>query len=130
MLEVLDTLYHVIFPRDVNSQTTLSALIRKQRFDSELRQYEQSRYKRDDDPDVDYSFFGNQMTAICEELQNPTPRRGWESWFQKYSAQRYMLMATMIGVFIAVLLGVLGLGVSAFQAWVSYQQWKHPVKEA
>jgi len=40
-----------------------------------------------------------------------------------------MLMATMIGVFIAVLVGILGLGVSTFQAWVAYQQWKHPVKE-
>ncbi|KAF2854455.1 hypothetical protein T440DRAFT_552295 [Plenodomus tracheiphilus IPT5] len=128
-LEALYTLYHVLFPPDADSQTLLSTLIRKYRFDDDLRQYEQSRYKRDDDPDVDYSYYGVQMADVYDELREPRPRPGWESWFQKYSAQRYMLMATMIGVFIAVLLGILGLGVSAFQAWVSYQQWKHPVKE-
>jgi hypothetical protein len=35
-------------------------------------------------------------------------------------------MTTMIGVFIAVLIGLLSLAVSCFQAWVGYQQWKHP----
>ena len=41
-----------------------------------------------------------------------------------------MLMATMIDVFIAVVIGILSLGISGFQAYVSYQQWKHPVKDA
>jgi hypothetical protein len=41
-----------------------------------------------------------------------------------------MLKATMYGVFIAVTLGFLGLGVAVFQAWVGYQQWKHPVKDS
>jgi hypothetical protein len=35
----------------------------------------------------------------------------------------YMLLATMTGVFIAVVLGFLGLVVAIFQAWVTYQQW-------
>ena len=38
-----------------------------------------------------------------------------------------MLMITMIGIFIAVLIGLLGLEPAAFQAWLTYQQWQHPV---
>ncbi|KAI8940884.1 hypothetical protein NX059_002144 [Plenodomus lindquistii] len=94
-----------------------------------MRYYEHARYKRDGDAGVDYSYFGVQMAAIHEEIQNPTPHPDWDSWLQKYSGQRYMLMATMIGVFIAVTLGVLSLGVSAFQAWISWQQWKHPIQQ-
>jgi len=37
------------------------------------------------------------------------------------------MMATLIGVMMAVTLGLLGLAVAIFQAWVAYQQWKHPV---
>lgn len=36
-------------------------------------------------------------------------------------------MATFIGVAFAVVLGILGLAVGMFQAWVGYQQWQHPV---
>ncbi|OAL50941.1 hypothetical protein IQ07DRAFT_406671 [Pyrenochaeta sp. DS3sAY3a] len=129
-LEVLDTIYKVLFPPDVKSQKLLSSLVRKYRFDKDLLHYDMARYRRDDDPIVSYSYYGTQLASLYDELQNPTPRPGWESWFQKYSSPRYMIMATMVGVFIAVILGVLGLGVAGFQAWLTYQQWKHPVKES
>ena len=128
VLEVLDTLYHVLFPSDRASQALLSSLVRKQHFDKSLLQYDMARYRRKDDPDIVYSYFGTRIADIYDEVQDPTPRPGWESWFQKYSSPRYMLMATMIGVFIAVILGFLGLAVASFQTWVSYQQWKHPVR--
>lgn len=37
------------------------------------------------------------------------------------------MMATLIGVMIAIVIGFLGLAVATFQAWVAWQQWKHPV---
>jgi hypothetical protein len=37
------------------------------------------------------------------------------------------MLATLIGVIVAIILGRLGLKVGIFQAWVAYQQWKHPV---
>lgn len=36
------------------------------------------------------------------------------------------MMATLGGLFATVVLGLLGLVVGIFQAWVAYQQWKHP----
>lgn len=130
VLEVLHTIHDVLFPSDTGSQALLSSLVHKNGFDADLLQYELARFQREDDPPVDYPYFGTRLADIYDELQSPTPRHGWENWFQKYSAQRYMLMATMIGVFIAIVIGILGLGISGFQAYVSYQQWKHPVNDA
>ncbi|CAN9413435.1 unnamed protein product [Alternaria alternata] len=124
-LEVLDTLYCILFKDDASE-----ALVPKYGLDLDLLQCGVSRYRRKDEPEVDYTYIGTRLKEIYDEIQHPSPRRDWENWFQKYSAQRHMLMATMIGVFIAVVIGILGLGISGFQAYVSYQQWKHPVKDS
>ena len=36
------------------------------------------------------------------------------------------MMATLGGLLVAILLGLLGLGVGIFQSWVAYMAWKHP----
>ena len=128
-LETLDTLHHVLFPSNCSTQTLVSTLVRRHGFDEDVLQYASTRYRRDDDSECTYAYFGNRLAEIYDEMQDPAPRRGWERWLQKYSAQRYMLMVTTIGVCIAVVLGFLSLSVSAFQAWVSWQQWKHSVKQ-
>jgi len=125
-LEVLDTLHNILFPDDRSE-----ALIQKYGFDSDLLRHDVSQCRRGDDPrEFEHLYFGTRLREIYDELQNPTPHREWESWLERKSGGRYMLMATMIGVFIAVIIGLLGLGISGFQAYVSYQQWKHPVKDA
>jgi hypothetical protein len=128
-LEVLDTIYQVLFPSNKSTYALLSSLVRKNGFDPDMLQYEWTRYRREDDPEVTYAYFGVRLAELYDELQAPIPRYSWERKLQKYSAQRFMLMATMIGVFIAVVIGILGLGISGFQAYVSWQQWKHPVKD-
>lgn len=40
------------------------------------------------------------------------------------------MMATVAGVFMAVVLGVLGLGLQGFQAWVAWKQLQYTVREA
>jgi hypothetical protein len=37
------------------------------------------------------------------------------------------MMATLVGVLIAIILGIAGLAVSSYQAWLGYQQWQHPI---
>jgi len=124
-LEVLYTLYNILFPDDRSG-----TYVTKCGFDPDVLRCDVSRYRRKDDPEVDNTYFGTRLKEIYDEMQNPTPRHDWANWFHRHSAQRYMMMATMIGVFIAVIIGILGLGISGFQAYVSYQQWKHPVKDA
>lgn len=55
------------------------------------------------------------------------PEISWTRLVLLCDSKRYVMMATLAGVMIAVVLGLLGLAVSVFQAWVGYQQWKYPV---
>jgi hypothetical protein len=130
VLEVFDTIHRVLFPSDHESQALLSSLVAKRGFDKDLLMFESWDHYKHNDPGLSYPYFGNRLVELYDELQNPKPRSRLESWFERKSGARYMLMATMIGVFIAVIIGILGLGISGFQAYVSYQQWKHPVKDS
>ena len=66
---------------------------------------------------------------LYEELENPTPR-GMEKWFERRSGARYVMMATLIGVMIAIMFGMVGIALSSYQAWLAYQQWHHPLQLA
>jgi len=41
-----------------------------------------------------------------------------------------MIMATLVGVIFAVVLGMASLAVSSYQTWIAYQAWQHPVAPA
>ena len=126
-LEVLDTIHKVLFPPDPESHALLAKSVSRHGFDEDCLRYESASYRRENEFEGTYAYFGSRLAELYEEVQNPTPRGWFQTWFERRSGARYMMMATMIGVFIAVIIGILGLGVSGFQAWVSYQQWKHPV---
>lgn len=64
---------------------------------------------------------------LYEELENPRPRGWMNTWLQRKSGARYMMKATIIGVAIAIILGIASLAVGGYQAWISYQQWQHPI---
>lgn len=131
LLEVLYTIYKLLFPPGRESQIVLSSLVRKGGFDKDMLRYTIERFRRDDDREIDYSYFGERLIELHNELKDPSPRNWFERLFEggTKSAERKMLMATTIGVFIAVTIGMVGLVVAGFQAWVGYQQWKHPVKD-
>ncbi|ORY17649.1 hypothetical protein BCR34DRAFT_621819 [Clohesyomyces aquaticus] len=74
-----------------------------------------------------YHYFGSRLAELYDELQNPTLRGWFQTWLKRRSGARYVMMATLIGVVIATVIGLLGLGVASFQAWIAWQQWKHPV---
>jgi hypothetical protein len=65
--------------------------------------------------------------ALYEEICEPKPRRGLKRFIEEKSRDRHLMMATLIGIIIAIVIGLLGLGVAGFQAWISWQQWKHPI---
>jgi hypothetical protein len=109
MLEVLYSIHDILFPSDQESRAFLKLLVAKRSFDEDLLYYGSARYRRSDDSEIRYTYFGVRLAELYDELQNPTPRTNLESWFEKKSGARYMLMATMIGVFIAVTIDTLAL---------------------
>ncbi|KAH7268506.1 hypothetical protein B0J15DRAFT_418963 [Fusarium solani] len=127
VLEVLDSMQNVLFPFDSTSEQILRSLVSKQSFDPDCLRYDAAVYRGEDEGDLSYSYFGSRLVDLFEELEDPSPRGILEIWFQRKSGARHVMKATLIGVIIAIVLGILGLVVGIFQAWVAYEAWKHPV---
>ncbi|KAK7931729.1 hypothetical protein PG985_002441 [Apiospora marii] len=124
--EVLHSTQEVLFPFNSESEVILRSLMRKQSLDPDCVQY---GFAIGGD-DFAYSCFGSRLMDLYEEVDNPSPRGIMEKWFERKSGARYVMMATLVGVIIAVVLGILSLAVGLFQSWVAYEAWKHPVPTA
>ncbi|KAI0474208.1 hypothetical protein F4859DRAFT_482261 [Xylaria cf. heliscus] len=126
VLETLHTLRYVLFPIDSESQSIIRSLVAKEKFDPDNCHVNTSWELREEEL-VAYEYWGPRLMELHDEIENPTPRGLIETWMERKSGARYVMMATLAGVLIAILLGVLSLVVSIVQAWISWQQWKHPI---
>ena len=102
-------------------------LVDKKGFDPQCLEWESSSFRDSNDEHVAYQCFGDRLEELYDELESPTPRGVLDEWLHRKSGARYVMLATLIGVLFAVLLGMLSLAVSIFQAYIGYQAWKHPV---
>ncbi|KAI0974901.1 hypothetical protein F4678DRAFT_421199 [Xylaria arbuscula] len=130
LLEVLDSTQRILFPiSDAKSRKLLRSLISDSdySFDPETERFELSTVCNPGEENIPYVYFANQLEELFQESQSPRPRTWLEKQMQRRSGARYMMLATLIGVLFAVLLGVLALILSAIQTWIAYQAWKHPV---
>jgi biotin transporter BioY len=76
---------------------------------------------------VAYVYLADRLAELHDELKNPRPRGWLERQMERKSGARYMMMATLIGVIFAVILGMASLAVSSYQTWIAYQAWQHPI---
>ena len=127
-LEYLDSIQKILFPlSDPKSRALLLSLTTVASFDPDCLRFESASIRNADETDVEYHYLGTRLLEFYEEIENPTPR-GWvEKWLERKSGARYVMLATLVGVVIAVVLGMASLAVGSYQAWVGYQQWQHPV---
>ena len=127
-LECLDSIQKILFPlTDPISKSILLSLTASASLDPDCLLFESTSIRNQDEKEISYYYFGMHLLDLYAELESPTPR-GWvEKWFERRSGARYVMMATLVGIIAAVILGILGVGIGAFQAWVAYQQWKHPI---
>lgn len=117
----------ILFPFDSDSEQILCDLVSKESLDPDCLRYDSAVYRREGEEAASYQYFGGRLVDLFKELEDPSPRGVLEKWLQRKSGARYMMMATLVGVVIAIILGILGLAAGIFQAWVSYEAWKHPV---
>ena len=127
-LECLDSVQKILFPlTDRKSKTLLLSLTAKSSFDPDCLRFDSASIRNKDEKDIAYHYFGERLAELYDEMENPTPRGSLEKWLERRSGARYVMLATLIGVIFAVILGMAGLAVGGYQAWVGYQQWQHPV---
>jgi hypothetical protein len=126
-LETLDSLQDILFPLDHEPRKLLRSLVSKNHFDPDCPHFGPTDYRRDSEKEIAYRYWGSRLIDLYDEIENPKPRGLLQEMLEMKSRPRHVMMATIAGVIIAIVLGVLGLAVGIFQAWVSYQQWKYPV---
>lgn len=129
VLETLLTIKDILFANDAHSHAILQSLVSKKGFDPDiLRIVDAPQYVAAVKKPVSYVYWSTRLMELHDELENPTPRGFMERWLERKSGARYMMLATIAGVAFAILLGIVGVGLSAFQAWIGWQQWKHPAE--
>jgi hypothetical protein len=129
-LEALDTIQNLLFPlNDPKSRGLLQSLVSTAGFDPDTLRFENTsiRLPWENPSSNTYHYFGARLADLYEEVENPTPRGRAQEWFERRSGARYVMMATLVGVLIAIFLGIASLAIGVFQAWISYQAWKHPI---
>lgn len=98
----------------------------KQKFDPDCLRFSASDYRLEGEVEVAYTYLGGRLMDLYEESEDPTPRGVIDVWLKRRSGARHVMLATIAGVIIAIVLGVLSLAVAIFQAWIAYEQWKTP----
>lgn len=128
MLEVLDSIQGVIFPlSEPKSKRLLKSLIHPLSLDPDIVNFEFSSIRKAGEENIPYMYLADRLSDLYNEARNPRPRGWLERQVERKSGARYMMMATLIGVTFAVLLGIASLVVSVYQTWITYQAWQHPV---
>lgn len=115
-IEALDSIFKILFPPDPESQSFLSSLVSRNSFDEDCLRFEPIAYRSDDEKDISFNYFGSRLVDLYDELENPTARGWLQKWLERKSGARYVMMATLIGVMMAVVLGILGLAVGTFSS--------------
>ncbi|KAK0738990.1 hypothetical protein B0T21DRAFT_382162 [Apiosordaria backusii] len=129
-LETLHTLHLLLPPSSPKSQSLLRNLVSKSGFDPDILRFKTSGLSafelgpEERDKALKFGIWGSRLMDLYDEIENPKPRSRVDVWLERRSKSRHVMMATIAGVGAAVVLGVLGLAVGIFQAWISWQQWK------
>ena len=126
-LEAIDSIQKILFPlTDGKSRELLQSLVSTAGFDPDTLRFDSNSIRRPEERSIKYCYFGARLLDLHAELQDPRPRGLIEKWLQRRSGARYVMLATLIGVIFAVVLGMFALALSALQAWIAWQQWRHP----
>ncbi|KAK6356847.1 hypothetical protein TWF718_001187 [Orbilia javanica] len=127
-LEALDSIQKIIFPlSDPSAVILLQRLVAEKGFDEDCLRFEASAIREAHETNTRYVYFGARLADIYDELENPTPR-GLVSRWAKRKGAGHANIATIVAVVIALIFGLVTLGLGGFQAWISWQQWKHPIE--
>ncbi|KAK6499111.1 hypothetical protein TWF481_011682 [Arthrobotrys musiformis] len=120
-LEALDTIQGILFPlADAQSKDLISSLVSTSYWDTECEQIPSSSYLTSSEADLNikYHYFGTRLKDLYDEVSDPRPKTYMGKWLDRKKSARHVMMATLTGVVIAIVLGMLTLGVSGYQAWL------------
>ncbi|KAF4629702.1 hypothetical protein G7Y89_g8446 [Cudoniella acicularis] len=100
----------ILFPLadDEKSTAILGTLTSTHAFDPDCLRFDSTAILTAKEKNIQYHYFGKRLVGLYEEFENPTSR-GFEKWFERKSGARYMMMATLAGVVLAIFLDLASL---------------------
>jgi hypothetical protein len=95
--------------------------------DPDIENFEFTSLRREGEEYVKYHHLAERMVELHDELENPSPRGRLAHELERWRSPRRAILVAMVGVAIAVFLGLLTLAITCYQTWITYQAWQHPV---
>jgi hypothetical protein len=127
LFETLLTIHHILFPianiADRRSHSLLNKLIRHQGFDAEGSWIE---YVRPYPHDMEYEYWQDRLEKLYGVVKRPPPANAIVAWFERHTSERNALTVAIVGLFLAVLLGFIGVIIGVLQLTVAWLAWKYP----
>ena len=130
LAETLHSIQTILFHfDDQRSARILERLIAKGEVDEDCSQGEGSRFfDQVDSPD--YLYWGKRLAALHSYVLARPPRNRFERWVKWQSSESNAFAVAIAALFISIIVGVLSLGLAAFQAWVAWEAWRMPVDDS
>ncbi|KAK3324488.1 hypothetical protein B0T19DRAFT_231347 [Cercophora scortea] len=130
LAETLHSLQSVLFRYDDDrSMSVLASLIKKSGFDNTCSV--PKGYKMFDDTvpeDFQYVYWGERLAVLYQAVQERPPRTGFQKWLRWQTSESNSFLIAMLALVISIFVGILSLGLSAVQIWISWQAWQRPVQ--
>ncbi|KAI0126786.1 hypothetical protein BJ170DRAFT_630005 [Xylariales sp. AK1849] len=125
LAETLHSLQSILFCYDDDrSMTILQYLIKRKGFDETCSVHEGYKMFEDSTEDFPYIYWGERLAVLHDLVLNRPPRSGFQRWIKWQTSESNSFLIAMLALIISIVVGILSLGLSAFQAWISWQAWK------
>ncbi|KAK4448738.1 hypothetical protein QBC34DRAFT_406654 [Podospora aff. communis PSN243] len=127
LAETLHSLQSILFRYDdERSMAILKRLVRKEGFDESCCVHEGYKIFRDTAEDISYVYWGERLSVLHDLVLNKPPLGRFQRSMRWWTSETNSFLVAMLALAISIIVGILSLGLSAFQAWVAWQAWKYP----
>ncbi len=103
----------------------LRSLVSKEGFDPDCLCYGTVMYEPRNTDERDnamrFPVWGSRLMDLWNEIENPTPRNSINSWLERKSKSRHVMLVAVVTLGAAVVLGILGVVVAALQLWIAWR---------
>ncbi|OAA63787.1 hypothetical protein ISF_04496 [Cordyceps fumosorosea ARSEF 2679] len=126
LLETLSSVQQILFPpSDARCRQLLRTLVDSAGFDPDAARYELASVRRRGER-ARYVYLAERLEDLFEEARHPRPDGWLDRALERRSGKRHVMCATVVGLVVALVLGVGSLAAGVFQAVVAYLAWKNP----
>lgn len=109
---------------DHKTDSLLEKLIAKDGFDPNMREYDPVRRIA---PGFVFQVWARRLDELHDFVRQPPPSNALVAWFERHTSERNALTVAILGLFLSVVIGLLGLVVGILQLVLAWYAYKFPI---